>query len=90
MNRIVRDNYPASNLPEDLRDGLAPGEEVRITIEPTSNLLRGLDGGAEFQQLIIRPEHILSLEDMLAMRRPVFSSTEEIDAHIRALRDEWD
>ncbi len=33
MNRIVKEHYPASKLPEDLREGLAPGAEVTVTVE---------------------------------------------------------
>jgi hypothetical protein len=33
MNRIVREHYPAEKLPEDLREGLAPGARVRVSVE---------------------------------------------------------
>jgi DNA-binding winged helix-turn-helix (wHTH) protein len=33
MNRIVRDHYPISKLPEDLREGLPPDGEARVVIE---------------------------------------------------------
>lgn len=33
MNRIVRDHYPASKLPEDLREGIDPAAEVVVTVE---------------------------------------------------------
>lgn len=33
MNRIVRDNYPADRLPEDLRELLDPNRTVRVVIE---------------------------------------------------------
>ncbi len=32
MNRIVKEHYPASKLPDDLREGLAPGSQVTVTI----------------------------------------------------------
>ena len=32
MNSIVRSNYPASKLPEDLRDGVDPAATVTITV----------------------------------------------------------
>jgi hypothetical protein len=32
MNRIVREHYPASKLPEDLRAGVDPGATVTVTI----------------------------------------------------------
>jgi len=33
MNKIVREHYPVSKLPEDLRVGLRPDDAVRIVIE---------------------------------------------------------
>ncbi|OLP52651.1 hypothetical protein BJF92_14655 [Rhizobium rhizosphaerae] len=33
MNKIVREHYPASKLPEDLREGLPEGAMVRIVID---------------------------------------------------------
>lgn len=35
------------------------------------------------------PEEVMSLEEIFAARRPPFRTAEEIDADIRALRDEW-
>jgi hypothetical protein len=32
MNRIVREHYPASKLPEDLRDGVDPSATVTVTV----------------------------------------------------------
>jgi hypothetical protein len=32
MNKIVRENYPASKLPEDLREGIDPSTSVTVTI----------------------------------------------------------
>ncbi|WOJ88611.1 hypothetical protein RZS28_12375 [Methylocapsa polymorpha] len=89
MNRIVREHYPAARLPEDLREGLKPEEQVRVTIESASDLDKDISENAELVRLIRRPERVLSLEEMFAMRRPVFSSIDEINDHIRALRDEW-
>ena len=33
MNKIVRENYPASKLPEDLREGVDPRSMVTVTVE---------------------------------------------------------
>ena len=33
MNKIVRQNYPASKLPEDLRPGNNPASTVTVTVE---------------------------------------------------------
>ena len=32
MNKIVRQNYPASKLPEDLREGIDPSMRVTVTV----------------------------------------------------------
>ena len=32
MNRIIRENYPASKLPEDLREGIDPSKRVTVTV----------------------------------------------------------
>jgi hypothetical protein len=73
MKIITRANYPVSNLPDDLREGLQGVATVTVTVtleEP-------------------RPEHILSLEEIFAMRRPPFRTKKQIDAEIRRQRDEW-
>jgi hypothetical protein len=74
MNKIVRENYPASKLPDDLRDGVDPQARVTVTIT--------LDEG--------RPERVPTLEEIWAMRRPPYRTKEEIDADLRRQRDEWD
>lgn len=33
MNKTVRAHYPAEKLPQELREGLAPGARVTVTIE---------------------------------------------------------
>jgi hypothetical protein len=73
MNKIVREHYPAAQLPEDLRPSEDPNARVRVTIEEEES----------------RPEHVMSLEEIWASRRPPFRSKEEIDAEIRSQRDEW-
>ena len=75
MNKIVRENYPTAKLPEDLREGLDPKSTVTVTVT------------AEEMQ---RPERVLSLEEIFALRRPPYRTKEEIDADIRRQRDEWD
>jgi hypothetical protein len=74
MNKIVRENYPASKLPDDLRAGVDPDARVTVTIT------------LDEQQ----PEHVLSLEEIWATRRPPYRTKEDIDAEIRRQRDEWD
>lgn len=74
MNRIIRKHeYPASKLPEDLREGLDPDATVSVTIEELK-----------------RPERVMTLDEIFALRRPPFRTAEEIDADIRRQRDEWD
>jgi hypothetical protein len=36
------------------------------------------------------PEEAMSLEQLFSMRQPPFLTKEEIDDHIRRLRDEWE
>ncbi len=74
MNKIVRENYPASKLPEDLREGIDPGSRVTVTVTE--------DGKPSHE--------VMTLEEIFASRRPPYRSKEEIDAEIRRLRDEWD
>ncbi len=74
MNKIVREHYPAAQLPEELRPSDDPNARVTVTIEEEQK----------------RPEHVLSLEEIWALRRPPFRTKEEIDAEIRLQRDEWD
>ena len=33
MNKIVRHNYPVSNLPDDLREAFAPDAAVTVVVE---------------------------------------------------------
>ena len=74
MNKITREHYPASRLPEDLREGVDPGANVTVTVT-----VEGLQ----------RPEHVMTLEEIFASRRPPFRTVEEIDEEIRRQRDEW-
>ena len=74
MNRIIREHYPASRLPEDLRAGVDPSSTVTVTIVEEEK----------------RPEKVISLEEIFALRRPPFRTAEEIDEDLRRQRDEWD
>jgi hypothetical protein len=71
MNRIIREHYPASKLPEDLRAGVDPSSTVTVTI-------------------VEEAEKVMTLEEILALRRPPFRTAEEIDEDLRRQRDEWD
>ena len=72
MNKVIRKQYLASKLPADLREGLDPESTVTVTIEEEMK----------------RPEHVVTLEEIFALRRPPFRTAEEIDADIRRQRDE--
>jgi len=74
MNRIIREHYPASKLPEDLRAGMSPSATVTVTIVEDEK----------------RPEHVMSLEEIWALRTPPFRTAKEIDEDLRRQRDEWD
>ena len=74
MNRIVLEHYPASKLPEDLRAGVDPSSTVTVTIVEEEK----------------RPEKVMTLEEIFALRRPPFRTAEEIDEDLRRQRDEWD
>ncbi len=90
MNRVVKEHYPASKLPEDLREGLAPGAEVTVTVEVSDGPRAHGRDTSSVDELLRRPEHVLTLEEIFALRQPTFKTVEEIDEHIRRLRDEWD
>ena len=74
MNRIVKEHYPASKLPEDLRVGMNPAATVTVTI-------------VEEQK---RPEKVMSLDEIFSMKGFPRRSAEEIDEDLRRQRDEWD
>jgi len=74
MNRIIRENYPASKLPEDLRAGVDPSSTVTVTIVEEER----------------PPEKVMSLEEIWALRTPPFRTAREIDDELRRNRDEWD
>ena len=75
MNRIVREECPAAELPEDLRP---PGAKaVRVTVEVLSDR-PGVESG------------VPTLDELWAMRRPPFKTIEQILEQVREDRDEWD
>lgn len=81
MNKIVRENYPASKLPEDLREGLDPGSTVRVVIEAGEPPGKPRTTFSELKKII---DHLKSQPDF----KPVTAN--EAVQRIRALRDEWD
>lgn len=78
MNKIVREHYPASRLPADLREAIGENEQVTVTIvvETSPAADEPSDGKSWFQ----RHKNI---------QRDYFQTTEEINDYVRSLRDEW-
>ena len=74
MNRIVRENYPASKLPEDLRGGVDPSSTVTVTIVEEEK----------------GPEKVMSLDEIFSLKGFRRRSAAEIDDDLRRQRDEWD
>jgi hypothetical protein len=75
MNRIVRENYPVSRLPKDLRVGLDPKAAVTVTIVEE-----------EAKPL----EKAMNSDEIWALRAPPFRTAQEIDDDLRRDRDAWD
>ena len=84
MNRLVREHYPVSKLPEDLREGLEGCEDVTVTVEVKVTAPAPGEGDRGF----VSEPGPFSRYRYLA--KPRFTSIEEVDAHVRALRDDWD
>lgn len=74
MNKIVKEHYPASKLPVELREGLDPQGHVTVTVIEEES----------------PPEHVMTLEEIFAARRPPYLTAEEIDKRIDDLRNQWD
>jgi len=79
MNRIVWEHYPVEKLPQDIRNALASEQRVRVILEVETGDIAQPDSSdvGHFS----RWQHV---------RQSHFATSEEIDDHIRALRDEWD
>ncbi|MEF0939847.1 hypothetical protein [Rhizobium sp. BR 362] len=102
MNKIVIEHYPASKLPEDLREKLEKdAKTVRLVMESESAMESGLPEGKEdkwpgFKGLMPPNPEPMSVDELLATierlraeNRPSVTREEAV-ARIRALRDEWD
>ena len=74
MNRFTREHYPASKLPDDLRGGIDPSGRVTVTF---------VEEGA--------PRPVRSMEEIFEATKQFRTRTaDEIEASVRAQRDEWD
>lgn len=57
------------------------------------DLREGIDPSKDVTVTVIeeeRPERVLTLDEIFALRRPPYLTANEIDEHIRSMRDEWD
>jgi hypothetical protein len=98
MNKIVREHYPVSKLPEDLRQEFAGLETVRVVIEEESKPAEKSMGALidERYAEIISQIKPMTFQELMADRlaNPAKYrgnvTPEEAVARIRALRDEWD
>ena len=79
MNKIVREHYPASKLPDDLRGVVPAGGSVRVTVESQNTPPK-------------KPLRQIMAEVDAARKSGEWKTTtvEEGVARIRELRDEWD
>ena len=76
MNKVILEHYPASKLPDELREGIALGASVKVTVE--EEVKRPLDR-----------KQLLELMRSAQANAPG-TSLEEAVARVRALRDEWE
>lgn len=86
MNRIVRDHYPASKLPEDLREGIPEGADVSVTVEVRERVPFGPDPNRK----PMSPDELReSIRRYKAQNKNPVTAEEAVE-RIRELRDEWD
>lgn len=76
MNRIVREHYPASQLPDELRGQISENASVTVIVE-------------EEARKPLSREALLELMREAQAHAPG-TTVEEAVARIRALRDEWE
>ncbi|MER9581766.1 hypothetical protein [Mesorhizobium sp. M0276] len=76
MNKIILEHYPASKLPDELREGIALSASVKVTIED------------EAKQPLGRKQLLELMRN--AQANAVGTSLDEAVARVRALRDEWE
>lgn len=80
--RIIREDYPVENLPEDLREAVGDATRVKVTVERTLEVPQSSFSSWSEMKVAIEKLHASPTF------RPV--TTEEAVARIRELRDEWD
>lgn len=74
MNRIVRENYPVADLPENLREGFAIDALVSVTITVMP------------ETMIVEPV----FADPMTLLSPPWLTREEISAQIEDIREDRD
>ena len=75
MEKTIIENYPADNLPPELREGLQPGARVTVTVEADTE-----DEG----------RLVPKLSDLMGSAKGAFATPEEADDFLHRLREEWD
>ena len=95
MNRIVREHYPVSKLPEDLRKEFPGQEEVTLTLEvpsseTSSDQFNSRAGDPsnypELRRTGVRGGNLSRLKHF---RRSNYKTIDEINDYVGSLRDEW-
>jgi hypothetical protein len=97
VNKIVVEHYPASKLPEDLREGMGETATVKVIVEEEPAVALSEDerwpGFAAFPKIVRKPmsaeEAVAAIRQYRALNRPSVTQEEAV-ARIRELRDEWD
>ena len=75
MNKIIRHHFPASRLPEELRGDLPDDAQVTVVVEQEAPASTTLPP---------------TLDDLFARARPSFETQDDVNRHVREMRDEWD
>lgn len=78
MNRLVREHYPVSKLPDDLREGFEGQTDVRVTIDVAA--------GSDSASPAVEEGHFGRFKHL---RRSNFGDMDEVVSYVRSLRDEW-
>lgn len=87
MNKIVREHYPASRLPKELREGL--DDHVRVTVIVEEQAKADTQFEMKDRKPLTALEAVEAIKRFKEQGRPSIDPDEAV-ARIRALRDEWD
>jgi hypothetical protein len=79
----VVENVPGDELPARFRGAVDPTHRVRVTVEDMEAAPPAIIDRGE------TTERVLSLAEILSLRRAPYRTTEEIDADLRRDRDAW-